>query len=143
MTAEIAAVHDRRNTAPEFPMYECPHHHVNRGGGSRWICPPDGKEENIPTYAKRTSWFLITIGFHEWNDPSFSHKKIYSCTITLHNQAQLPKVTPSSLHSAPSPTTWDAKPCQASWLSGTAMFSETQQFMVRDPTFSFRLSEAS
>ena len=24
MTAETAAVNDRRNTAPEFPMYECP-----------------------------------------------------------------------------------------------------------------------
>ncbi|KIJ90916.1 hypothetical protein K443DRAFT_514719 [Laccaria amethystina LaAM-08-1] len=24
MTAETAAVHNRRNTAPEFPMYECP-----------------------------------------------------------------------------------------------------------------------
>ena len=24
ITAETAAVNDRRNTAPEFPMYECP-----------------------------------------------------------------------------------------------------------------------
>ena len=30
ITAETAAVNDRRNTAPEFPMYECPQKGVPR-----------------------------------------------------------------------------------------------------------------